>query len=336
MTKPVPARASIVAALLFACSVAPSRTPLGGNYTLPELAPAGDRHAPSEASARPAGTATQPTTAIAAPSATLAAVPASAVTQVAAADAIRFEPLRAGSRIKAEVTLNASVEMRGAPPSMGDGKFSLDSRLRFELEVRKASTQSLDELELTLTTLSMRSEFAGQSSDEKLEPKETYDIALAGSSPIIRARSGSEVDTMARVKIAILLVPLAEFYARWARSPTLELKPGWSSAVSMPFASALFATTQGENLRAGPVSVRFASRSPASAEVPFELALPLQYRNDLGKIQLDLTGSAKLNANSGRPTAFDLSGPLSATGGPQGTQLSLSGRAKLTCSLSYP
>jgi hypothetical protein len=82
--------------------------------------------------------------------------------------------------------------------------------------------------------------------------------------------------------------------------------------------------------------VRFASRSAASAEVPFELALPLQYRNDLGKIELDLTGSAKLNANSGRPTAFDLSGPLNATGGPQGTQLSLSGRAKLSGTLSYP
>ena len=219
---------------------------------------------------------------------------------------------------------------------MGDGKLSFASRLRLELEVRKASAQSLEQIECTLTTLSMHSEFAGQGSDAGQEPPATYDISLAGPSPTIRARNGSEVDSVERVKIAILLVPLAEFYAHWARSPTLELEPGWTSTVPLPFAATLFATTRGESLRAGPLNVRFASRSATSADVPFELVLPLHYGSDLGTIELDLSGSAQLNAKSGRPTAFALSGPLSASGGARGAQMSLSGTAKLAGTLSYP
>jgi len=332
----MPARALVVTSLLFGCGIAPSRAPLGGNYTLPEAMPVADRHAPHEASAQKDATTEQPATPLAAPSATLAAAQAGAVGKVAAADVVHFEPLRVGSRIKSEVTLSAVVEMRGAPTGMGDGELSLDSRLRYELEVRKVSGQSLDEIELTLTTLSTHVEFGGQDSDDEQSPPETYEIALAGPSPTIRARSGTAVDAVERVKIAILLVPLAEFYTHWARSPTLELAPGWTSSVSLPFAAALFATAHGEDLRIGPLTARFASRSPASAEVPFELASPLHYGSDLGKVELDLTGSAKLNAKSGRPTAFDLSGPLSASGGPRGAQLNLSGTAKLVGTLSYP
>jgi hypothetical protein len=202
--------------------------------------------------------------------------------------------------------------------------------------VLKASTQSLDEIALTLTTLSMHSEFGGQSADSKREPPERYDITLSGASPIIRPRAGSKLDPFARVKLAILVVPLAEFYAHWARSPTLELKPGWTSKLSLPFAATLFATSKNETLSVGPLSTRFTARAPASDEVPFELALPVEYGSNLGKLTFDLSGSTKLNAKSGRPTAFELSGPLRATGGPHGAQMSVAGTTKFAATLSYP
>ncbi|MEI9949156.1 MAG: hypothetical protein WDO74_09280 [Pseudomonadota bacterium] len=338
MLGPVSVRTAFAGCLLFACSVLPSRAPLGGNYALPESAPAGDRHAQAEASAsaRPDTAASEPVTAVAAPSATLAAVHADAVARVAPADALQFEPLQVGSQVKAEVTLSTSAEMRGGPPGMLDnGKLSLDVRLRVEIKVLKASAQSLDEIDLTLTTLSMHSEVGGQGADSKPQPPETYDITLSGPSPTIRARSGAKVDPMERVKIAVLLVPLAEFYAHWARSPTLELKPGWTSKVSLPFAATLFATASNEIMRVGPLSARFTSRAAGSDELPFELGLPVEYSSDLGKIAFDLSGTAKLNAKSARPSAFDLSGPLSATGGPRGAQLSVAGTAKFSGSLSY-
>jgi hypothetical protein len=139
-----------------------------------------------------------------------------------------------------------------------------------------------------------------------------------------------------RVKLALVVVPLAEFYAHWARSPTLELKPGWSSKLPLPFAATLFTTGRNESLRVGPLTAHFTARAQASDEVPFELALPVEYGSDLGKIELDLTGSAKMNEKLGRPSAIDLSGPLSAKGGPPSAQLSFAGGAKLTGSFSYP
>ncbi len=334
----VPVRTAFAGCLLFACSVLPSQTPLGGNYAIPESKPAGDRHAPAEASAsaRPEAAAAPPIAAVAVASATPAAVDASAVARVASAATVQFEPLQVGSQIKAEVTLSTSAQMRGGAPGVLDnGKLSLDVRLRIEIKVLKATAQSLDEIDLTLTTLSMHSEVGGQGADSKLEPPETYDIILSGPSPTIRAHSGAKLDPMERVKIAILLVPLAEFYAHWARSPTLELKPGWTSKVSLPFAATLFATASNEIMRVGPLSARLTSRAPASDELPFELALPVEYASDLGKIAFDLTGSAKLNAKSARPIAFDLSGPLSATGGPRGAQLSVAGTAKFSGTFSY-
>jgi hypothetical protein len=267
MTNTLPTRAAALGCLLFACSVVPSRAPLGGSYALPESAPAGDRHAEAvaSASAQPDAAAPEPVTPVAAASATLPAVDAGAVVQVPPTDAIHFQPLQVGSRIKAEVSLSASAEMRGGPPGMRDpGKLSLDGRLRLEIQVLKASAQSLEEIALTLTTLSMRSEFAGQGSDSKLEPPATYDITLSGPSPTIRARSGSQVSPVERVKLALLVVPLAEFYAHWARSPTLELKPGWTNQVPLPLAATMFATGRNETLRVGPLTARFASRAQAT------------------------------------------------------------------------
>jgi hypothetical protein len=217
-----------------------------------------------------------------------------------------------------------------------NAKLSLDSRLRFDVQVLKASAQSLDEIALTLTTLAMHSELAGQGSDGKLEPPQTYEITLSGPSPTFRASNGSKISPEERLKLAIFVVPLAEFYAHWGRSPTLELEPGWAREVTLPFATSLFATEHNETLRVGPLSVRFSSRPQASEDLPFELSLPVEYGSSLGKLIFDLTGTAKLSANSGRPSAFELNGPLSATGGPRGSQVSISGAAKFAATLSYP
>jgi len=334
------ARTAYLACLLFACSHPPSRAPLGGNYALPEPAPAADRHAQAESSPteQPDSARTEPKEAKPeAPSSKPKTVDSSALTKTAPADTLRFQPLQAGSRIQAEVTLNTSAEIRGAMPGMPDNvTFAVDSRLRADIELLKVSAQSVDELTLKLTTLAMHAEFAGQATDSKQEPPETYRITLSGGSPTIRGSSGSKVELEDRVKIALFIVPLAEFYAHWAGSPTLELKPGWSSKVSLPMATTLFATTSDEAMRVGPLSTRFTSRPERSDEVPFELKLPVEYSGKLGKISFDLSGSAKLSAKSARPTSFELSGPLNATGGPHGSQLSLAGKAQLTCTLSYP
>lgn len=329
------------ACLLVACGVVPSRAPLGGNYALPESAPAGDRRAPAvSASALPELPASARVTATPAPSDSLALAdsgPAAPATLSAAVDTIHFEPLQVGSLIKSEVTLSASAEMRGGAGSMTDrATLALDSRLRAEIKVMRATAQSLDEIQLTLTTLSVHSEFNGQSSDSKQEPPETYEITLSGSSPTMRATSGVMIDPERSLKLALFVVPLAEFYAHWARSPTLELKPGWSSRVSLPFAATLFATGRNEAMHVGPLDAHFSSRAPGSDELPFELSLPVQYVTPLGKLDVELRGSAKLNAKSARPSGFDLSGPLSATGGPRGVQMNLTGKAKLSGSFTYP
>ena len=323
--------------LLFACSVAPSRTPLGGNYALPESAPAGDRRAQVIASAQPDAAAPEPVTAAPVASATSVATDAAEVVPVAHASALRFEPLQVGTRIKGDVTLNAEAEMTGGPPAMrNSGKLALDSRLRVELKVLKASGQGPDEIELTLTTLSMHSEFGGQRADnDKQEPPETYDIILSGSSPSIRPRRGATVNPIERLKIAILVAPLVEFNAHWLGSAPFELKPGWVSQVPLPFAATLFATSGNETMSMGPLSTRFISRTKAGDDVPFEISLPATYGSKLGKIELALTGTATLNGKSGRPSAFELSGPLRAKGGPDGAQLNFAGTVRFAGTLGY-
>ncbi|HEY3254081.1 MAG TPA: hypothetical protein VGJ91_09045 [Polyangiaceae bacterium] len=343
MPDPQPTRAAALtlACLLVACAVVPSRAPLGGNYALPEAAPAADRRATPAASAAllpDAAAASNSVKPAAAPSASLAAAEAGPLAPVATADTIHFEPLQVGSLIKADVTLSASAEMHGAafPGMPKETKVALDSQLRVEIKVRKLTAQTLDEIELTLTTLSMHVDFAGQASDSKGGAPETYDITLSGSAPSIRATNGSKIHAEDRLKLALFIVPLAEFYAHWARSPSLELKPGWSSKVSLPFAATLFAIGQNETMHVGPLDARFSSRAPNGDELPFELALPVEYATDMGKVGVDLRGSAKLNAKNARPSAFDLSGPLNAMGGPRGAQASVTGAVKFAGSFSYP
>ena len=312
---------------------------MGGNYSLPESAPARDRHATPAALASTQTDAADPgpQTPTTAPSSVPSVAAGAALQAVSTTDSIHFEPLQVGSRIKADVTLSASAEMSGGPSAMAaDLKSSIDGRLRVEIKVLKASAQSLDKIELTLTLLTMHTVFAGESTDSTPEPPETYEVTLSGPSPLVVASNGSKVDPEERIALALFVVPLAEFYARWARSPTLELKPGWTSQVPLPFATALFASEPNQSLRAGPLRARFGSRSPASDDVPFELTLPVKYSGALGKAEFELSGSATLNAKNARPMAFDLGGPLRASAGPPGSQMSVTGSVKLAATVSYP
>jgi hypothetical protein len=324
---------------LSACSVYPSRAPLGGTYDAPPGSETADRRAPNKASPTASASATEaepePTSAKPA----LAAAPAltDAVAEAKPGDTLQYQPLKAGDRIKADVTLTFKAELRGGPPSLpASGSLSMDSKLRVELKVTKVSAQALEELELTVTTLSMHTEFAGQGSDAKSQPPDVYDVTL-GQSPSVRARDGSKPDAEDRAVLLVLLAPIADFHARWAASPRLALEPGWSSKVPLTLPN--FADGHNETVKVGPLAVRYSGRDRrdiASGSVPFDLTLPLQYAADMGKLDFELAGKAILNAASGRPTSIDVSGPFSAQGGRDAGPMSLTGSTKFTAQLGYP
>ena len=322
--------------MLAACSSNPSRAPLGGNYTSPETARAADKRAPTAepptasdaTSAEPVKS--KPTL----PPALQAAADGGASVAAPSSDSLHYEPLKAGDQIKGDVVLTVAAQMRGGPPGLiANSKLSLDGKLLVELKVLKASPQSLDELELTITTTSMHTEFGGQSVDGKQDPPETYDVTLSGQSPNIRAHNGSKVDDGDRAIVMILVAPLVEFHAHWARARDFELKPGWT--VKVPVSVPAFAGSSGENVHVGPFGARYAGRSPAGDSAAFELTLPVQYGTDFGKLDVELSGSANLSLANGRPTAIELNGPVTARGGPSGSQMSFNGTTKFSATLSY-
>src|SRR6187402_365030 len=98
--------AAFAAGWCFACNIAPSRAPLGGNYSLPESAPARDRHATPAALASTQTDAADPgpQTPTTAPSSVPSVAAGAALQAVSTTDSIHFEPLQVGSRIKADVT----------------------------------------------------------------------------------------------------------------------------------------------------------------------------------------------------------------------------------------
>ncbi|MES1175950.1 MAG: hypothetical protein ABUL62_16635 [Myxococcales bacterium] len=324
-----------------ACSVYPSRTPLGGTYDAPPVAETADRRAPKQAlpnaSANASASATEPEPPPNKPVVAVAKVVADAASAVKPGDTLLYQPLKAGDRIKADVTLTFKAELRGGPPGLpASGSLGMDSKLRVELKVNRVSALALEELELTVTTLSMHTEFAGQGSDAKAEPPDVYDVTL-GQSPSIRAHDGSKPDAEDRAVLLVLVAPIADFHARWAASPTLDLEPGWSSKV--PVTLPKFADAHTETVQVGPLAVRYSGRGArdvASDNVPFDVTLPLQYGADMGKLDFELTGKATLSATTGRPTSIDLSGPFSAqSGGRDAGPMSFSGSTKFTAQLSY-
>jgi hypothetical protein len=323
---------------LSACSVYPSRAPLGGNYEAPPEAETADRRAPKEAAPVASAVAdeTEPESTSVKPALAVVPVVADAGAAATPADTVLYQPLKAGDRVKAEVTLAFKAELRGGPPGMpASGSLGMDSQLRVELKITRVSAQALEELELTVTTLSMHTEFAGQGSDPKSEPPEVYDVTL-GSSPSIRARNGSKPDAEDRAVLLVLVAPIADFHAHWAASPSLALKPGWSSKV--PVTLPTFADGRTESVKVGPLAVRYSGRDGqdlANGSVPFDLTLPLQYAADMGKLDFELSGKAILSATSGRPTSIDVSGPFTAQGGHDAGPMTFAGSTKFTAQLSY-
>lgn len=324
---------------LSACSVSPSRVPLGGNYDAPPQTETADRRAPKEAApATSAGTnAVEPEATPAKPTPAAASVVANAGAAAKPADTLLYQPMRAGDRVKADVTLTFKAELRGGPSGMpASGSLGMDSKLRVELKITKVSAQALEELELTVTTVSMHTEFAGQGSDAKSEPPEVYDVTL-GSSPSIRARNGSKPDAEDRAVLLVLVAPIADFHAHWAASPSLDLKPGWSSKVAVTLPT--FADGHTESVKVGPLTVRYSGRDGqdlASGSVPFDVTLPLQYGAEMGKLDFELSGKAILSATSGRPTSVDVSGPFTAQGGHgrDSSSMTFAGRTQFTAQLS--
>jgi len=136
-----------------------------------------------------------------------------------------------------------------------------------------------------------------------------------------------------RATLIVLITPLVEFHAHWARSPTLGLKPGWSSKI--PLAAPAFMAPPGDAMQVGPLSLRFVGRDAGSASVPFELGLPIEWTTDIGKLNFAFNGRALIGAK-GRPISLDLTGPLSGNAGPSGSQFGLRGSAKFAATLSYP
>lgn len=305
---------------------------------MPERAPASDRKAPaSELLAASDAASSAPDASPAAPP-TEAAAPADAGAPLAEtrSDQLSYDPLKPGDQILAEVALSVSANLQGGPPGRrADSKLSLDCKLLVELKVKQLSQQRLDLLELTVSTLSMHMDLGGHSSDSKHEPPKTYEVSLSGQSPNIRARDGSTLDAAQRATLTLLVAPIAEFHSHWLRSPTLALKPGWSNKV--PISVPAFAANGNDTVHVGPFEARYKGRDANSDNVPFEVALPIQYSTELGKLSFDLSGTAQLNAAKGRPTSLDLSGPLSARGGPSatGAQMSFTGTTKFGATLSY-
>lgn len=326
-----------VCGALSACSVAPSRAPLGGNYDPLPTHQAGDRREPVKAlvaASSPPSSGDPKSTPAAPPS------PATPVVvtdkAVSSADTLRYQPLNVGDRIEGDVTLTFKAELPGSPPDLpAGGSVNVDCKLHVELKIVKASAHALEQLELSVTTLSIHTDLGGRRMDSKPEPPELYDVTL-GPSPKIRARGGSPLDPEERAIVLVLVGPLVDFHARWAAAPTLALEAGWSSRV--PVTLPTFADGHNETAKAGPLSVRYAGRDArdvASGSVPFDLTLPLKYSAELGKLDLELAGKARLSASNGRPTSIDLSGPFSAEGGHDAPPLSFSGSMKFTAQLSY-
>jgi hypothetical protein len=336
LAKPVLCGAFAVLLAFVACGVAPSRTPLGGNYTIADREPARDQHAGQRdaAKAPEPEPETEPT---AGASAKLGELPVVADAGVAApsTDTLRYEPLKTGDQIKGELSVSFKAEMesggRGVLP--GNGRVGIDAKFRVDLKITRASTQTLDELELTMTPISLKTEFGGHTTEVPEATAKTFDITLGGHSPSVRERGGDKPGAEERAVLMLIVTPLSDFHERWARSATLELKAGWSSKATVSVPSFMSAST--DTMHIGPFTARYTGRDTGSEQVPFQVALPIQYGTDLGKLDFDLTGIARLSAAKARPVSIDLSGPVSGGGGPHG-ELSFHGSAKFAATLSYP
>jgi hypothetical protein len=323
------ALASLLAA---SCGGTPSRAPLGGNYAVAAAEPARDRQAHS-VDASPSDE----------PVPTLATAPvAEALAKAASADAgaaapsknlLRYDPLKAGDQIKGELSVyfKARMESGGQGALPGNGVVLVDAKFRVDLKIVRASSQTLDELELTLAAVSLRTEFGGHTNQVPQTSAKTFDITL-GRSPSVREQGGAPLDAEERAILTLLVTPLADFHERWSRSPMLELEPGFH--VKVPITVPAFMSSSSDTMHIGPFEASYSGRDAGSTAVPLQVSLPIAYGTDVGKLDFDLAGSARLSASQARPLSIDLSGPLSGGGGPHG-EVNVRGDAKFAATLSY-
>ncbi len=260
------------ALVLIACGLAPSRAPLGGDYSVAETAPGRDLRAQNSDRAPVLEAAevpppAPPTVGVVGPAAALSAARPSAP-----ADSLRYDLLKTGDSMKAELSVSFNAELvnggRGVLP--GNGALGLDAKLLIEVKVTRASAQSLDELELTITPDAIRTEIAGNISQLPQAPPKTFELNMAGRSPTLRAHGGATLDAQERAALMLLLTPLLSFHEHWARSPTLELVSGWSRETSLPCPR--FSATR---------AIRCTSaRSPrvTKPELPAARTCPFKYR----------------------------------------------------------
>jgi hypothetical protein len=330
----------LAGATVVACGLTPSRAPLGGDYTPPEVASATPRKAP-EATPHANDDDTAANEAAAQKPSTLAALPGNALDGGVAPDAsdtLRYDPLKAGDQIRADVSFSVSAELQGDSSELrgSNNKIRLEAKIHVDLKILKSSAQSLDELELTLTPVSMHTEIDGQTSDSAQDPAETFDVTLSGQTPNIRTKSGAVLEKEDRATLTVLITPLIEFHNHWLHSPSLSLTPGWSSKV--PISTPAFMAAPGDTVHVGPLTVRYAGREGRSKNAPFELSLPVEWSSDIGKLNFDFSGRTMLSADKGRPLSLELSGTLNGNGGGSAgaAQMGLRGTAKFSATLSYP
>jgi hypothetical protein len=336
LAKPVLRGALPILLTFVACGSAPSRAPLGGNYAVADPESPRDRQAHEEDAAKPPPS--QPKPVPEAPPAAKALAEqslADAGAAAANADSLRYEPLKSGDQIKGElsVSLKAGMDTRGMQVLPGNGLIEIDAKFRVELKVVRASAQTLDELEMTLTPISLKTEFGGNSTEVPQTEAKTFDITLSGHSPSVRERGGDKLTAEERAVLIVLVTPLSGFHEHWALSPTLELRSGWSAKV--PVSVPAFMSASSDTMHIGPFTARYTGRGTASDQVPFQVTLPIQYGTAIGKLDFDLAGVAQLSSSKARPVSIDLSGPVSGSGGPHG-ELSFHGSAKFAATLSYP
>ncbi len=319
-----------------ACGVAASRTPLGGNYAVAESSAKRDRTAASAtavAAAEPTPepeSEEKPSTSVSA----LAAPADAGAPVIANANLLHYEPVKVGDKIKIEVGVSFDLSLetghQGAVP--GAGKLGIEAKYRLDLRVTQASAQTLDELEVTVTPLAMRTRYGEHTTEAPLSPAEKFQVTL-GRSPSVKAPNGSASDEEGRAVLLLLCSTLADFHEHWLRSPTLELKSGWSS--KSPISVPSFLNSHGEVLQAGPFVATYTRRDASTDRIPFEITLPVSYGGAIGKLDFGLSGVARLSAAQARPLSVDLSGPANGSGGPHG-ELSARGFTKLNATFSYP
>lgn len=316
-----------------ACGVAASRAPLGGNYAVADEAAARDRTAPS------ANAALVPSSAPASSSATARAASSAAPRAEASAPVVtnvnrlHYDPLRVGDTVRVTVSVSFELALQAGHQDAipGDGKLGIDAKYQFDLKITQASAQTLDELEVTVTPLGMRSHYGERTSEAPLDAAQHFRVTL-GRSPTVQELHGSGSDDEGRAVLLLLCTILADFHEHWVRSPSFELKNGWSNTNSIVVPS--FLNRHGETLQLGPAVAKYSGSNASMNGVAFELALPSTYGGTLGKLDFELKGTALLSRSQARPLAIELHGPANGGGGPHG-ELSAHGFSKLSVAFSY-